>query len=157
MSAYNFFLNCWTFCLSIVDMRGGAYRMFWCGFHSRDLLCPVKSWVTQALSGGNVTDAVKTVAAVILTVIPISPVGTAHLTPTDQGDKTGMNVVYYGHCHISCESCLRTISITWKPEPVQVQVFEIVIIMQYLCKLHFDMLKSRQQLTFSLALYSSVY
>lgn len=53
-------------------------------------VCPVKSWVTQALSGGNVTDAVKTVAAVILTVIPISSVGTTHLTPVP--DPAGVAV-----------------------------------------------------------------
>lgn len=51
---------------------------------------PVKSRLTQALSGSNVTNAVKTVAAVILTVIPISPVGTAHLTPVP--DPAGVAV-----------------------------------------------------------------
>lgn len=41
----------------------------------------IKSRVAQALSGDNMTDAVKTVTAVILTVLAICAVGAAHLTP----------------------------------------------------------------------------
>lgn len=41
----------------------------------------IKSRVTQALSGDNMTDAVKTVTAVVLTVLAICAVGAAHLAP----------------------------------------------------------------------------
>lgn len=64
-----------------VSVRGGT----------RDLLGPVKARVTQTLSGGHVTGAVKTVAAVVLTVIPVRPVGTTHLTPSTGTHTTGMS------------------------------------------------------------------
>lgn len=41
----------------------------------------IKSWVTQALSGDNVTYAVKTVTAVVLTVLAVRAVGAALLAP----------------------------------------------------------------------------
>lgn len=41
----------------------------------------IKPRVTQALSGDNVTDAVETVTAVVLTVLAIRAVGAAHLAP----------------------------------------------------------------------------
>lgn len=48
---------------------------------SCDLLGAIKSRVTQALSGDNMTDAVKTVTAVVLTVLAVCAVGAAHLAP----------------------------------------------------------------------------
>lgn len=41
----------------------------------------MKPWVTQALSSDNMTDAIKAVAAVVLAVLTICAIGTAHLTP----------------------------------------------------------------------------
>lgn len=41
----------------------------------------IKARVTQALSGDNMTDAVETVTAVVLTVLAVRAVGAAHLTP----------------------------------------------------------------------------
>lgn len=51
------------------------------GFSSY-LLGAVEPWVTQALSGDHVTDAVITVAAVVFTILAVSAVGAANLTPT---------------------------------------------------------------------------
>lgn len=48
---------------------------------SCDLLGAIKYRVTQALSGDNMTDAVKTVTAVVLTVLAVCAVGAAHLAP----------------------------------------------------------------------------
>lgn len=48
---------------------------------SYNLLGAIKSGVTEALSGDNVTDAVITVTAVVLTVLSICSVGAAHLAP----------------------------------------------------------------------------
>lgn len=44
-------------------------------------VCAIKPGVTQALSGNNMTDAIKTMAAVVFTVLTIRAVGAAHLTP----------------------------------------------------------------------------
>lgn len=41
----------------------------------------IKPWVTQTFSSDNVTDAIKTVTAVVLTVLAICAIGAAHLTP----------------------------------------------------------------------------
>lgn len=49
---------------------------------SRDLLGAMEARVAQALPGDNVTDAVETVAAVVLAVFAVSTVGAAHLAPT---------------------------------------------------------------------------
>lgn len=48
---------------------------------SQDLLDAMEARVAQALPGDNVTDAVETVAAVVLAVFAISTVGAAHLAP----------------------------------------------------------------------------
>lgn len=49
---------------------------------SRDLLGAMEARVAQALPGDNVTDAVETVAAVVLAVFAVSTVGATHLAPT---------------------------------------------------------------------------
>lgn len=41
----------------------------------------IKAWVTQALSGDNMTDAVEAVAAVVLAVLAIRAIRAAHLAP----------------------------------------------------------------------------
>lgn len=41
----------------------------------------IKPRVTQAVSGDNMTDAIKTVTAVVFTVLTICAIGTAYLTP----------------------------------------------------------------------------
>lgn len=60
---------------------------------SYDLLGPIKSWVTQALSGDNMTNAVKAVTAVVLTVLAVGAVGAAHLTPTTHRKNAVITVI----------------------------------------------------------------
>lgn len=61
---------------------------------SQDLLCAIKSRVTQALSGDNMTDAVKTVTAVVLAVLPICAVGAAHLAPIAHKRNVMITVIF---------------------------------------------------------------
>lgn len=44
-------------------------------------VCAIKPGVTEALSGNNMTDAIKTMTAVVFTVLAICAIGAAHLTP----------------------------------------------------------------------------
>lgn len=46
-----------------------------------DLLGAIKPWITQALSRDNMAHAIKTVTAVVLTVLSVSAIGAAHLAP----------------------------------------------------------------------------
>lgn len=48
---------------------------------SFNLLCAIKPGVTEALSGNNMTDAIKTMTAVVFTVLAICAIGAAHVTP----------------------------------------------------------------------------
>lgn len=48
---------------------------------SHDLLGAIKARVAQALPSDNMTEAVKTVTAVVLAVLAVSTVGAAHLAP----------------------------------------------------------------------------
>lgn len=72
---------------------------------SYDLLGSIKSRVTQALSGDNMTDAVITVTAVVLTVFAIRAVGAAYLTPIEQRRNAMITVIIklsslsHGHYH----------------------------------------------------------
>lgn len=47
----------------------------------QDLLGAMKARVAEALAGDNMTNAVETVAAVVLAVFAVSTIGAAHLTP----------------------------------------------------------------------------
>lgn len=71
-----------------------------------DLLGAIKARVTQALSGDNVTDAIKTVAAVVLTVLAVCAVGAAHLAPVTHTRNAVITVITvqitrtrHGHFH----------------------------------------------------------
>lgn len=72
---------------------------------SYDLLGAIKSRVTQALSGDNMTDAVKTVTAVVLTVLAIGAVRAAHLAPMTHTRNAMIIVIFkipsisHGHYH----------------------------------------------------------
>lgn len=59
-----------------------------------DLLSAIKPWVTQALSGDNMTEAVKTVTAVVLTVLAISAIGAAHLAPITHKRNVMITVIF---------------------------------------------------------------
>lgn len=72
---------------------------------SYDLLGSIKSRVTQAFSGDNMTDAVITVTAVVLTVFAIRAIGAAHLAPITQRRNAMITVIItlssmsHGHYH----------------------------------------------------------
>lgn len=72
---------------------------------SYDLLGAIKPRVTQALSGDNMTDAIKTVTAVVLTVLTIRAVGAAHLAPITHRRNAMITVISkllsmsHGHYH----------------------------------------------------------
>lgn len=57
---------------------------------SFNLLRAVKAGVAQALSGDHVTDAVKTMTAVVFTVLTIGAVGAAHLTPVTRTESVSV-------------------------------------------------------------------
>lgn len=61
---------------------------------SYDLLGAIKPGVTQALSGDNMTDAVKTVTAVVLTVLAISAIGATHLAPITHKRNAMITVIF---------------------------------------------------------------
>lgn len=58
------------------------------------LLSAIKPRVAQALSCDNMTDPVKTVAAVVLTVLAISAIGATHLTPVIQKKNATITVIF---------------------------------------------------------------
>lgn len=60
----------------------------------RDLLGAIKPRVTQALSGDNVTDAVKTVTAVVLTVLAVHAIGAAHLAPITHKRNVMITIIF---------------------------------------------------------------
>lgn len=60
----------------------------------RHLLGAVKARVAQALPRDNVADAVKTVAAVVLAVLPICAVGAAHFTPMARKRNAVITVIF---------------------------------------------------------------
>jgi len=61
---------------------------------SYDLLGAIKAWVTQALSSDNMTDAIKTVTAVVLAVLAVCAVGATHLTPMTYRRNAMITVIF---------------------------------------------------------------
>lgn len=61
---------------------------------SYDLLGAIKPRVTQALSGDNMTDAIKTVTAVVHTVLAICAIGAKHLTPITHKRNAMITVIF---------------------------------------------------------------
>ncbi len=61
---------------------------------SYDLLGAIKPRVAQTLSGDNMTDAVKTVTAVVLTVLAICAIGAAHLAPITHKRNAMITVIF---------------------------------------------------------------
>lgn len=61
---------------------------------SHDLLGAIKARVAQALPSDNVTDAVKTVTAVVLAVLAVSTVGAAHLAPMAHKRNALITVIF---------------------------------------------------------------
>lgn len=61
---------------------------------SHDLLGAIKARVAQALPSDNMTDAVKTVTAVVLAVLAVSTVGAAHLAPMADKRNALITVIF---------------------------------------------------------------
>ncbi len=61
---------------------------------SYDLLGAIKPWVTQTFSSDKVTDAIKTVTAVVLTVLAICAIGAANLTPITHKRNAMITVIF---------------------------------------------------------------
>lgn len=76
--------------LVVAGARLVAVDSILAGLTRRVAVGAVKARVTQTLSRDHVTDAIKTVAAVVLTVLSVGAVGTAHLTPVP--DPAGVTV-----------------------------------------------------------------
>ena len=74
----------------------------------------MKPRVAEALSGDDVTDAVETVAAVVLAVLAVRPVGAAHLAPVAHRRNVVITVmlqlssVSHSHHHHRMEMCYRS-------------------------------------------------
>lgn len=61
---------------------------------SHDLLGAIKARVAQALPSDNMTDAIKTVTAVVLAVLAVSTVGAAHLAPMAHKRNALITVIF---------------------------------------------------------------